>query len=93
MEKDNYLLVNATPVGMYPKTGVSPVSSELTASFAKVVDIIYNPAETKLLQDARGSTSNGMYMLVMQAMAAEEIWMERDIPREIITDIVEEMTQ
>lgn len=29
----------------------------------------------------------------MQAMAAEEIWMERDIPREIITDIVEEMTQ
>lgn len=93
VEQDNYLLVNATPVGMYPKTGVSPVSSELTASFAKVVDIIYNPAETKLLQDARGSASNGMYMLVMQAMAAEEIWMEREIPREIITDIVEEMTQ
>ena len=91
--RDNYLLVNATPVGMYPKTGVSPISKDLAASFAKVVDIIYNPAETKLLQDARGDACNGMYMLVMQAMAAEEIWMERDIPEEIVMEIVEEMTE
>lgn len=91
--RDNYLLVNATPVGMYPKTGVSPISEPMAASFAKVVDIIYNPAETKLLHDARGDASNGMYMLVMQAMAAEEIWMERDIPEEIVMEIVEEMTE
>jgi len=36
---------------------------------------------------------NGMYMLVMQAMAAEEIWMDRDIPEKVIDEIVEEMAQ
>lgn len=90
---DRYLLVNATPVGMYPKTGVSPLPSDIAAVFPRVVDIIYNPAETKLLHDARGKCMNGMYMLVMQAMAAEEIWMDRDIPEKVIDEIVEEMAQ
>lgn len=91
-KEDNYLLVNATPVGMYPRTGVSPVPAAVAASFPKVVDIIYNPAETKLLRDAETSSrSNGMYMLVMQAMAAEEIWLGRKIPESVTAAIVEEM--
>lgn len=86
-----YLLVNATPVGMYPKTGVSPVPAAITARFPKVVDIIYNPKETKLLSDAAGDTSNGMYMLVMQAMAAEEVWMDQTISGAVAEEIAEEM--
>lgn len=86
-----YLLVNATPVGMFPKTGVSPLSAEKTASFPKVIDIIYNPKETKLLQDASGDRENGMFMLVMQAAAAEEIWQGREIPAEAAGEIAEEM--
>ena len=86
-----YLLVNATPVGMFPKTGVSPLSAEKTASFEKVIDIIYNPKETKLLQDASGDRENGMFMLVMQAAAAEEIWQGRKIPADIVGEIAEEM--
>ena len=89
--RDPYLLVNATPVGMYPNTESSPVSLEITASFEKVVDIIYNPSETKLLRHARGEKANGMYMLVMQAMAAEEIWMGEEIPEKVISEIAEEM--
>lgn len=86
-----WLLVNATPVGMYPHMGVSPVPAEITARFPKVVDIIYNPAETQLLKDARGDRINGMYMLVMQAVAAEEIWMDRDISEDTVQAIVKEM--
>ena len=89
--KGEYLLVNATPVGMYPKTGVSPVPAAITERFPKVVDIIYNPKETKLLQEAAGDTSNGMYMLVMQAMAAEEIWMDHAIAEAVAEEIAEEL--
>ena len=89
--KDRYLLVNATPVGMFPKTGVAPIPAGEAASFPKVVDIIYNPKETKLLHDAAGDKSNGMYMLVMQAMAAEEIWMGHAIAGAVAEEIAEEM--
>ncbi len=86
-----YLLVNATPVGMHPKTGVSPVSADFTARFPKVIDIIYNPKETKLLADAKGEKANGMYMLVMQAIAAEEIWMGEPIEEKVAEEIAGEM--
>ncbi len=91
-EPAGYLLVNATPVGMYPKVGVSPISEEITARFPKVIDIIYNPKETKLLADAKtADKANGMYMLVMQAIAAEEIWMGEEIDEKVAEEIAEEM--
>ncbi len=87
-----YLLVNATPVGMYPKVGVSPISEALTRRFPKVIDIIYNPKETKLLADAKDADkANGMYMLVMQAIAAEEIWMNEGIEEKVAEEIAGEM--
>lgn len=91
-EAEGALLVNATPVGMYPKVGVSPISEEAARHFSKVIDIIYNPKETRLLHDAsHADKANGMYMLVMQAIAAEEIWLEREIPDRIAEEIAEEM--
>lgn len=91
-EAEGALLVNATPVGMYPKVGVSPISEESARHFSKVIDIIYNPKETRLLHDAsHADKANGMYMLVMQAIAAEEIWLEREIPDRIAEEIAEEM--
>ena len=92
-EAEGALLVNATPVGMYPKVGVSPISEEAARQFSKVIDIIYNPKETRLLHDAsRADKANGMYMLVVQAIAAEEIWLEREIPDRIAEEIAEEMS-
>lgn len=91
-ETEGALLVNATPVGMHPKVGVSPISEEAARHFAKVIDIIYNPKETRLLHDAsHADKANGMYMLVMQAIAAEEIWLGREIPDRIAEEIAEEM--
>lgn len=88
------LLVNCTPCGMYPHCDAMPVSADVAASYPKVIDIIYNPKETKLLRAARASeadVANGMYMLVGQAVAAEEIWLGRPISAGITEQIAKEM--
>lgn len=67
---DASVIVNTTPVGMYPNTGVSPIDLEIFPKLEGVLDIIYNPSKTKLLLDAeaRGlKTENGLWMLVAQA--------------------------
>lgn len=72
---DAAVLVNATPVGMYPNTGVSPVELDRLPALEAVFDVVYNPARTQLLLDAerRGLvTANGLGMLVAQAAAASE---------------------
>jgi len=55
--RDAALLVNTTPVGMYPNNGAAPVSLEHFSSLHAVVDIIYNPARTALLLEAEGAAS------------------------------------
>jgi len=75
LHKDAAVIVNATPVGMYPNAGVSPVDLDLFPALEGVLDIVYNPARTKLLLDAesRGMlTENGLWMLVAQAKEASE---------------------
>ena len=79
------LLINTTPIGMHPKINSSPVSiQELKKlpSNAIVYDIIYNPPETKLLQDASSlnlKTINGIEMLIRQGAHSLRIWLEQDI--------------
>ena len=78
-EKNLYpdLLVNATPVGMYPNTDVMPVSEKVIARSKSVFDAIYNPLETKLVKTAKSQGAKavgGMAMLVWQAVVAHEIW-------------------
>ncbi len=89
-----YLLVNATPCGMYPHGEASPLTNEAARRFSKVVDIIYNPKETKLLALARrggADGANGMYMLAAQAAAAEEIWLSRKLPPALTGEIVKKL--
>lgn len=67
---DAAVIVNATPVGMYPNVGVSPVDLDNFPNLEGVLDMIYNPARTELLQQAerRGLIAeNGLWMLVAQA--------------------------
>lgn len=75
--KNTQILVNTTPVGMYPDTGVSVVDISIFKRLEFVADVIYNPLKTQLTLDAkkRGIASvNGLSMLVYQAILAEEIW-------------------
>lgn len=71
---DAEILVNATPVGMYPRSGATPVA-DLTVlpNLRMVFDLIYNPTKTKLILDAERlgiPTMNGLLMLVHQALEA-----------------------
>ena len=71
------IIMNTTPVGMFPKTGVSPVSPSCLDGVSFVFDVIYNPLRTRLTLDAkeRGiKTAGGLYMLVSQAMRAAELF-------------------
>lgn len=77
-DKDIYLMVNTTPVGMYPHTGVSPVSRGIALKPRYTIDIIFNPQYTQFLLDSRSSI-NGLDMLVGQALKAEEIWQNQRI--------------
>ena len=75
LHSDAKIIVNATPVGMYPNNGVSPVDLDNFPSLEGVLDMIYNPARTKLLMDAEKRsliTENGLSMLVAQAKEAAE---------------------
>lgn len=75
-KKNLYLIVNTTPVGMYPNVNASPIDEKLAIKANYVMDIIFNPLQTKLLKDAN-SNMNGLYMLVGQAIKAEEIWQDK----------------
>lgn len=87
---DCHILVNATPVGMYPNNGISPVELEKFEKCAYVLDLIYNPSQTKLLEDAERLGKkhiNGLYMLVAQAKKAAEIFTGEEIENSRIEKI------
>ncbi len=72
------LLMNSTPVGMFPNTEFSPISDEIIKRCKAVFDAIYNPTETALIKSAKSfgiKTIGGMSMLVWQAVSAHEIWL------------------
>jgi shikimate dehydrogenase len=82
------ILVNATPVGMEPKTEGIPINPELLGRFRLVMDIVYQPLETRLLKEAkaRGATAiDGLQMLIHQATAQFELWTGRPAPLETMS--------
>ena len=87
---DAAVIVNATPVGMYPNTGVSPIDLDQFPQLEGVLDVVYNPARTQLLLDAENRdlvAVNGLLMLVAQAKEAAEWFTGRPIADEMITAI------
>ncbi len=78
---DAELIVNTTPVGMYPKNGASPVDLRMFSNCSAVVDVIYNPARTALMLQAEElgiPCAGGLTMLVAQAMRSAERFLGRD---------------
>lgn len=85
LHSDAALLINTTPVGMYPDTGHSPINLDLFPKLEGVLDVIYNPARTQLLLDAEARgipCANGLYMLVAQAMEASQRFTGCQVPEE-----------
>lgn len=80
---DAQVLLNATPVGMYPRLDAVPVDLSRFPNLEGVADVIYNPLRTRLCLAAaeRGlPTANGLYMLVAQAMLAAEQFTGEPVP-------------
>ena len=78
------LLINATPVGMFPKVDESPLSGTIAANV--VFDMVYNPATTTLLRAAASqgkTTVPGTRMFFAQAARQFEIWTKQPAPREV----------
>ena len=90
LHADASLLVNTTPVGMYPNNGSAALDVGQFPSLEGVLDLIYNPARTQLLLDCEkyGIPGwNGLWMLVAQAKKSAEWFMDRELPDSIISDI------
>lgn len=90
LHADASLIVNTSPVGMYPNIDASPMDITPYKALTAVVDIIYNPTTTKLLSQAkeRGITAvNGLEMLVAQAKYAVELFLDTEIPDERIEEV------
>jgi len=84
---DSDILVNATSMGMKPNVDVSPVPSTLLRPDLAVMDIVYNPLETKLAKEAKTAGAkviNGVEMLIYQGAASLELWVGKSAPVEVM---------
>jgi len=85
------LLIHCTPVGMHPNVEKSLVPPELFRSNLNVMDIVYNPRETKLIKDAKKAgalTVEGINMFVNQGAESLRIWLDIDAPVGLMKDVV-----
>lgn len=96
LHADASLIVNTSPVGMYPNTDACPIELSPYRNLKAVVDIIYNPPLTRLLLDAKSrnlAAVNGLEMLVAQAVYAAEIFTETNFNEELIETLLEYVLQ
>ena len=85
--QDADILVNATSVGMNPNTNQSLIAPEWLKSDLAVMDIVYNPIETRLAKDAKAAGAkvvSGVEMLIYQGAASFEIWTGCSAPVEVM---------
>ncbi len=90
LHSDASIIVNTTPVGMFPHTEDTPLSLDTFPCLEGVLDVIYNPSRTRLLQEAHKRslvTRNGLLMLVAQACEASQWFTGTPVPQENIRAI------
>jgi shikimate dehydrogenase len=89
---DARLLIHCTPIGMSPKAGISSVSRNLLHPGLTVMDIVYNPRETKLLAEAKVAgcrTISGLEMFLYQAAGQFERWTGQPAPTQVMRAVLE----
>jgi|CXWL01.1.fsa_nt_gi shikimate dehydrogenase len=86
------VLLHCTPIGMHPKVDATTVPAQLLGSHLTVMDIVYNPLETRLLREAKAAgcrTIRGVEMFVHQAVAQFELWTGKPAPVEVMRHVLE----
>lgn len=87
---DAEIIINTTPSGMYPSWNSTPIDLSRLSSLEGVVDVVYNPLNTRLVQEARSrgiKAECGLYMLVAQAVRASELFLDTKYPETLIDEI------
>ena len=88
---DSHLLIHCTPIGMHPKIEESCVPKELLHTGITVMDIVYNPLNTQLLQNAQATgcrTIQGVEMFLHQAVGQFELWTGESAPVETMRTVL-----
>ena len=91
---DAQVIINTTPVGMYPKVEGSHIDLDRFDRLCGVVDAVYNPLRTNLILDARERgipAEGGLYMLVAQAVCASEHFLGIKYPEETVDRVYGEI--
>ncbi|MBR6594142.1 MAG: shikimate dehydrogenase [Clostridia bacterium] len=91
---DSALIINTTPVGMYPKAEGYPIDVSAFTGLKWVADAVYNPLRTRLVQEAREQgavAGGGLYMLVAQAVFASELFLDRSYAAGTVERIYEKL--
>ncbi|MBF0225966.1 MAG: shikimate dehydrogenase [Desulfobacterales bacterium] len=93
---DYEILINTTPVGMFPDVDKSPIPKDGIIKGSVIMDIIYNPLKTKLLHDAEAEgclTIDGTNMFVYQGAIQFEMWTHQKAPIDIMKKtVIEELS-
>lgn len=87
------ILINATPVGMFPNQNMLPINESILKKCDAIFDAIYNPYETLLLKKAKANgskTLGGLDMLIWQAVFAHKIWNNSTFKKEHIMELIED---
>ena len=87
-----HILIHCTPVGMSPKVEATCVPASLLHPDLAVMDIVYNPLETRLLKDAKHvgcKTIPGLEMFLNQAVAQFELWTNQPAPVDVMRQVLE----
>lgn len=82
-------LINTTSVGMTPNIEKSPIPAAMLPNIPALMDIVYAPAETRLLREAKQAgcrTVDGRYMLLYQGVAQFEMWTGRKAPVDVMRE-------
>lgn len=90
--KTSQVLIHSTPIGMHPKVDETCIPSSLLAPHLTVMDIVYNPLETRLLREAKAAgcrTIRGLEMFLHQAVAQFELWTGQAAPVEVMRSVLE----
>lgn len=96
LHADAEIIINTTPVGMYPDTEGKPISLEKFPDCRAVVDLIYNPTMTPLLKEAKRkglNYTNGLSMLAAQAKAAEELFFGEILPDALTESVLKRLEE
>lgn len=89
-KKSGQIIINCTPCGMYPHVKECPANKNIISRYSVAIDLIYNPMETVFIKYASElglNSINGLYMLIAQAIASEEIWHNTKFDQKSIDDI------